>query len=106
MEAVRAMLPGLGDFEPIRVGTGSFGDGKTLGDLDLRGRTGATVVGLVRGNERVPAPEADTRLAAGDWIAVTGTHQAITEARDLVGGGVAGGAAAGRPTPWRERPAE
>jgi len=84
MEAVRGMLPGLGDLEPIRIEPGSPGEGKTLGDLNLRGRTGATVVGLVRGEDREAAPDADTRLSAGDWIAVTGTHQAITEARDLV----------------------
>ncbi len=84
LEAVRGMLPGLGDFEPIRIEPGSPGEGRTLGDLNLRGRTGATVVGLVRGDDRRPAPDAETRLSAGDWIAVTGTHQAITEARDLV----------------------
>jgi CPA2 family monovalent cation:H+ antiporter-2 len=76
----RRMLPGLGDFEAVRITPGSEADGKTLGSLGLRGRTGATVVALLRGEERIVFPEADERLSAGDFVAITGSHDAIEAA--------------------------
>jgi CPA2 family monovalent cation:H+ antiporter-2 len=45
---------------------------KTLGDLNLRGRTGATVVALSRDGQRMPLPTAATRLQADDMLALTG----------------------------------
>lgn len=76
----RRLLPGLGDFEAVRISPGSEADGKTLGQLSLRGRTGATIVALLRGEERIVFPEADERLAAGDFVAITGSHDAIQSA--------------------------
>jgi CPA2 family monovalent cation:H+ antiporter-2 len=84
-DPVRRMLPGLGDFAPLRVATGSEGDGQTLGQLNLRGRTGATVVALLRGEQRIAFPEAGERLAAGDLVAVTGSHDAIAAAAAVLG---------------------
>ncbi|MEZ4456704.1 MAG: cation:proton antiporter [Gemmatimonadales bacterium] len=84
LDRVREMLPGMGDFEPIRVEPGSAADGASLGELNLRGRTGATVVALSRSGEARVFPSADTRLTAGDLIALTGSHRAIADARDLV----------------------
>jgi CPA2 family monovalent cation:H+ antiporter-2 len=82
-DRVRAMLPGLGDFEPIEIEARSEADGRTLGELNLRGRTGATIVALSREGHRFTFPTAEQRLAAGDLIAVTGSHRAITAARRL-----------------------
>lgn len=84
-EPVRRMLPGLGDFAPLRVGERSEGDGRSLGELNLRGRTGASVVALLRGDRRIAFPEAGERLAAGDLVAVTGSHDAIAAAAALLG---------------------
>ena len=84
-DPVRRMLPGLGDFAPLRVGARSEGDGRSLGELNLRGRTGATVVALLRGEERIAFPEAGERLAAGDLIALTGSHDAIAAAAAILG---------------------
>jgi CPA2 family monovalent cation:H+ antiporter-2 len=80
---VRGMLPGMGDLAPFVVEAGSRLDGTTLGELDVRGRTGATVVAMVRGRERFPFPKASTRVEAGDLIAVTGTHDAVSQAEAL-----------------------
>jgi len=84
-EVVRQMLPGLGDFEPVLISEGCLSGGKTLGELNLRGYTGATVVGLLRGDERIAFPEAGTRLRAGDLLALTGSHEAIAAARQVLG---------------------
>jgi len=76
-EVVREMLPGLGTIVPVEVGVGSEAVGRTLGELNLRGRTGATVVALSRGEERDPAPTAATRVEAGDMLALSGSGTAI-----------------------------
>ncbi len=85
-DPVRRILPGLGDFAPVRVAERSPGSGRTLGELNLRGRTGATVVALLRGEERIAFPEAHERLSAGDLVALTGSHDAIAAAVALLGG--------------------
>ena len=80
----RRMLPGLGDFEAVRITPGCEADGKTLGELGLRGRTGATIVALLRGEERIVFPEAHERLSGGDFVAITGSHDAIETALPLL----------------------
>ncbi|MFN0178987.1 MAG: cation:proton antiporter [Gemmatimonadales bacterium] len=81
---VQGMLPGLGEFLPLTVEEASPVAGRTLGELNLRGQTGATVVAVVRGDQRVAYPDADLKLEAGDLVAVTGTHQAIVQAEALL----------------------
>jgi K+/H+ antiporter YhaU regulatory subunit KhtT len=44
-------------------------DGKTLRDLDLRRRTSASVIALVRDGQPQTNPEPDAPLAAGDTLA-------------------------------------
>lgn len=78
------LLPGLGDFTSVRIGDGSVADGKTLGQLNLRGRTGATIVALLRGDLRIAFPEAGERLQAGDLVALTGSHEAIGAAEGFL----------------------
>jgi CPA2 family monovalent cation:H+ antiporter-2 len=86
IDLVRKLLPGLGDFEPVRVGDTSGCAGRSLGELNLRGRTGATVVALLRGEEQVAFPEAHERLSAGDLVALTGSHDAIEAATTILKG--------------------
>ena len=83
-DVVRRMLPGLGDLEPVRVAAGSECAGQTLGEVNLRGRTGATVVALLRGDQRVVFPEAGERLSGGDLVALTGSHDAIRSAAEIL----------------------
>lgn len=83
-DPIRRMLPGLGDFTPVRVSPSSSCVDLTLGDANLRGRTGATVVALLRGDRKVVFPEASERLAAGDLVALTGSHEAIDAAARIL----------------------
>jgi CPA2 family monovalent cation:H+ antiporter-2 len=84
VDPVRQMLPGLGDFAPVRVVEQSEGNGRTLGELNLRGRTGATVIALARGDRRIAFPEAHERIAAGDLVALTGSSEAIRAAAGIL----------------------
>ncbi len=83
-EVVRGLLPGLGTIVPLEVAQGSEAAGRTLGDLNLRGRTGATVVALSRYGQRMPLPTATTLLEGGDMLALTGSGNAIELAAALL----------------------
>jgi CPA2 family monovalent cation:H+ antiporter-2 len=51
--------------------------GKTLGEIDLRGKTGVTVIAVVRNEKTWSGPGADFRLEAGDILVLVGDHQAL-----------------------------
>jgi CPA2 family monovalent cation:H+ antiporter-2 len=78
----------LGHPELIEVGvpTGSSADGESLRDLDLRRRTGATVVAVRRGDDVTANPDPGFTLAGGDLLVLLGTAAAATEVRALVEG--------------------
>jgi CPA2 family monovalent cation:H+ antiporter-2 len=84
LERLKSMLPGLGEPVAMRVDEGCHADGRTLADLDLRGLTGATVLAVLRGDQRTVSPRGDTTLRAGDIIAVAGTQAAVDGVRDVV----------------------
>lgn len=84
LERVRRLLPGLGEPVPVRLREGTYGVGKTLAQLDLRGSTGATVLAIARGESGLVAPGPHERLAAGDVLALAGTHQAVDAAREIL----------------------
>ena len=84
MKRMQTMLPGLGEPVAMTVAPGSPADGRTLGELNMRGVTGATVLALLRGEERHISPRGDSRLQDGDVIAVAGTHEAVAAVRTMV----------------------
>lgn len=54
--------------------------GKTLGEIDLRGKTGVTVIAVVRNEKTWSGPGADFRLQGHDVLVLVGNHQAIDQA--------------------------
>ncbi len=66
------------------VQEGSLGCGKTFRELDLRARTGVTVVAVTRAGKPVPNPDPDFKLAAGDVLVLVGAHKPLDEARALL----------------------
>jgi CPA2 family monovalent cation:H+ antiporter-2 len=81
LSAARQLLPGMGEPTALRVEAGSRAAGRTLGELRLRGRTGATVLALLRGERVVLMPGAQERLEPGDLLAASGTAEALDAAR-------------------------
>ncbi len=49
--------------------------GHTIGELDVRSKTGASIVALVRGDEVVTNPGPDLTLEPGDIVSVVGTAE-------------------------------
>ena len=84
--AVHQLLPGLGALAAVPLEAASLAVGKTLAQLNLRGRTGATVLAVTRSEGGVIVPTARERLRAGDVLALAGTHEAIAAARAALEG--------------------
>jgi len=60
--------------------------GKTLSELNLRSRTDATIIAIVRKGNTITTPSAKEILELGDTIVITGTHNAVDNAFDLLSG--------------------
>ena len=60
--------------------------GRSIGDGELRKRTGASVVALIRGSTSVPAPGPEEVLQAGDVVVAVGTEEALEDLRALLRG--------------------
>jgi len=60
--------------------------GKTIGDLNLRKKTDATIIAIVRKGTTVTTPTAKDILQVGDTIVITGSHKAVDDAFDLLSG--------------------
>lgn len=78
------LVPGLGEPVPVVIAESSRHAGRTLADTQLRGRTGATVLAISRGQEVVLVPDGHVQLRAGDVLALAGTSEAVEAARQLL----------------------
>ncbi|MGB5529408.1 MAG: cation:proton antiporter, partial [Ignavibacteriaceae bacterium] len=58
--------------------------GKTIGELNLRSKTDATIIAIVRKGVTITTPSAKDVLHQGDTIVITGTHKAVDNAFDLL----------------------
>ncbi len=58
--------------------------GNSLRSLELRTRTGATVVGIERGNTRIVNPGPDEILASGDTVIILGTPDQAQSIHDMI----------------------
>jgi TrkA domain protein len=76
-------IPGLAS-EQVEISAGSRFDGKSLGDTQLRTRTGSSVVALVRDDRVLASPEPSQDLVGGDVLVVIGTSEGIAKARAIL----------------------
>jgi len=60
--------------------------GKTLAEIDLRGRTRALVIAVVRDGKHTLGPEADFVFQEGDILVLVGDHQSLDAAYGVLGG--------------------
>jgi CPA2 family monovalent cation:H+ antiporter-2 len=58
--------------------------GRTLAGLDLRSKTGAMIIAVVRDNQSIANPPSDFTLKAFDMVVLMGTHQEMERAADLL----------------------
>lgn len=78
------LIPGLDSVFGITLPAGAHAVGQTLAEVNLRARTGATVVAIHRGETDVLMPTGHETLRAGDMLAIAGTEECLSNARSLL----------------------
>ncbi len=74
-------------FEWVEVADDTAVTGRSIGDLRIRTRTGASIVAVLRAEGSVPAPDPQFVIEAGDTLVVAGTSDGVKAVRDLLGTG-------------------
>ncbi|HSL00742.1 MAG TPA: cation:proton antiporter [Rubrobacteraceae bacterium] len=74
------------DTDWTRLPEGSALAGKTIGELAIRSKTGASVVAIIRGNEALPNPGPEVAFEPGDVVGAVGTETQRTAFRELAEG--------------------
>jgi len=82
---IETMLPGFGGLISVTLGASSAAIGKSLAELNLRARTGATVLAIGRGGGGFATPTPTEPLQAGDVLALTGSDDALAAAKASLG---------------------
>ncbi len=72
--------------ELVEVEVSPVSAGQTLRGLEVRRRTGASVVAVRRGDEVVANPGPDQRLEAGDIVVLWGSAAQTAAAREALAG--------------------
>lgn len=75
-----------GTAEAFFVSSESFACGKSLENLDLRRKTGATVIAVVRGEKSFTSPPADFVIKEGDTLLLVASHADMDRAFDYLEG--------------------
>jgi CPA2 family monovalent cation:H+ antiporter-2 len=73
-------LLSAGTAESYYIAKGTWAAGRTLGEIDLRNRTGATVIAVVRGEESFTSPGAEFMVGAGDTLVLVASHRDMNRA--------------------------
>jgi CPA2 family monovalent cation:H+ antiporter-2 len=84
-----------GTAESYYVTKDSWLAGQTLGAIDLRSRTGATVIAVVRGEESFSSPGAEFPVEAGDTLVLVASHRDMNRAFQLLDTGAPEGEGGG-----------
>jgi CPA2 family monovalent cation:H+ antiporter-2 len=80
---VSALLPGL-DAVPMALAPGCPAVGKSLAELDLRAKTGASVLAITRDGGGTVNPSPYEPLRSGDVLALAGSDDALSAAREIL----------------------
>ncbi len=83
---VESILPGFGGMSSVTVTADSHAVGRSLAELNLRAKTGATVLAINRGDGGMAHPSPTEPLQAGDVLALAGAEDSIAAVRDLLAG--------------------
>jgi TrkA domain protein len=73
--------------EWFKVEPGSALAGRTLAEAEIRRRTGASVIAILRDGGALPNPQPDERMAAGDTLLVVGNREQVGGVSELCRGG-------------------
>ena len=83
MGSVSRMIAGA-TTDTFYLEPGSPPVGRSLAALDLRGRTRATIIAVVREGKHHVTPDADFVLQQGDILVLVGDHDALEKAFEVM----------------------
>jgi CPA2 family monovalent cation:H+ antiporter-2 len=78
------LLPGMGAPVGVAIADEHVAAGQTLRELNIRARTGAGVLAITRGEERILIPRGGDVIHPGDVLALAGTREAVSAAVALL----------------------
>jgi CPA2 family monovalent cation:H+ antiporter-2 len=81
---VATILPGFGGMATCEVPADGSAVGRSLAELGLRAKTGATVLAIAREGANLPMPSPSEPLRARDVLALAGPDDAIAAACELL----------------------
>ncbi len=87
MEHLAILLPGLGEPVAVKIETSSPAIDRTIAELNVRARTGATILAITRPDEsgaKSVDPSGKQRLRLGDVLVLAGTTEAVEAARQIM----------------------
>ncbi len=87
MDEMEQLLPGLGQLASHRIEPDSAWCRRSLGELNLRATTGASILAIRRGEDAVLTPDGRELLKPGDVLVLAGTDEALTAARQALNSG-------------------
>lgn len=67
----------------VQILAGSVYAGRFMGDAQVRTRTGASIVAIVRDSEVVASPRPDYRMRGGDLVVIVGTADGTAAAAEI-----------------------
>ncbi len=73
--------------DSFEIREGFFASGKTLRELQLRNKTGASIISIMRGNEIITNPSPDTVLKPGDVVVMIGKKEEVEKAQKYLAKG-------------------
>ena len=76
----------LNDTRMITVLKNGLGVGKTIRDIDIRNKSGATVVSIERNNSMIVSPRGEEVLEEGDHLLVLGNTEQLIKVELLING--------------------
>lgn len=79
-------LPGI-QTKQLPIFEGSPYDGRTLGDTELRTRTGVSVVAVMRAGQLHPSPDPGFTFTEGDLLVAVGTSEGLGAAKKVLKNG-------------------
>ncbi len=82
IESMDMVLESL-SIEWVKVEEGAALAGRTIADLQIRKRTGASVTAILREGEAIPNPQPDRTIRAGDTLMVVGTREQVQRFLEL-----------------------
>jgi TrkA domain protein len=84
-QVIETVLDGDTVLEWVTLAADSEYVGQTLGEADIRGRTGVSIIAVQREAETIANPGADTRLEAGDTLIALGPREDCRAFRRAIG---------------------